>query len=36
MASERGTIELAFVDADGTHRLEPTGLLKALEGIATK
>jgi peroxiredoxin len=31
-----GTIKLAFVDADWTHRLEPAELLKALEGVATK
>ena len=30
-----GTIRLAFVDADWTHRLEPAELLNALEQIAT-
>ena len=30
-----GTIRLAFVDADWTHRLEPAELLEALESVAT-
>jgi peroxiredoxin len=32
--AQDGTIILAFVDADWTHRLEPAELLKALAGIA--
>ena len=34
--AQDGTIKLAFVDADWTHRLEPAELLKALERVATK
>jgi peroxiredoxin len=34
--AQDGTIKLAFVDADWTHRLEPAELLKALEGLATR
>ena len=35
IVAQDGTIRLAFVDADWTHRLEPAELLKALEGVAT-
>ena len=31
--AQDGTIKHAFVDADWTHRLEPTELLRALEGV---
>jgi peroxiredoxin len=32
--AQDGTIALAFVDADYTHRLEPTAILDALRGLA--
>ena len=35
IVAQDGTIRLAFVDADWTHRLEPAELLKALERVAT-
>jgi len=35
IVAQDGTIRLAFVDADWTHRLEPAELLKAHEGVAT-
>lgn len=35
IVAQDGSIRLAFVDADWTHRLEPAELLKALESVAT-
>jgi peroxiredoxin len=35
IVAQDGTIRLASVDADWTHRLEPAELLKSLEGVAT-
>ena len=34
IVAQDGTIRLAFVDADWTHRLEPAELLNALESLA--
>src|SRR5262249_13205717 len=31
-----GTVKLAFVDADYTHRLEPTAIIECLREVATE